>query len=68
MQKAQMQFNAVTFCVAEDQYYIAYRGTTATTIGWKENFNITLLVLIIEKSKIYFQENFILVGIQRAKI
>ena len=39
--KTQMQFNAVTFCIAEDQYYIAYRGTTATTIGWKENFNMS---------------------------
>lgn len=39
--KTQMQFNAVTFCIAENQYYIAYRGTTATTIGWKENFNMS---------------------------
>ena len=39
--KTQMQFNAVTFCIAADQYYIAYRGTTASTIGWKENFNMS---------------------------
>lgn len=39
--KTQMQFNAVTFHIAGDQYYIAYRGTTATTVGWKENFNMS---------------------------
>lgn len=39
--KTQMQFNAVTFYVATGEYYVAYRGTTATTIGWKENFNMS---------------------------
>ncbi|MDE7050177.1 MAG: DUF2974 domain-containing protein [Lactobacillus sp.] len=39
--KTQMQFNAVTFYIADGQSYIAYRGTTATTIGWKENFNMS---------------------------
>lgn len=63
--KTQMQFNAVTFCIAEDQYYIAYRGEQRLLpsvgkkilicllmIGYQL---ITLLVLIIEKSKICFQ-------------
>ena len=39
--KSQMQFNAVTFKVTDSEYYLAYRGTTATTIGWKENFNMS---------------------------
>lgn len=51
--KTQMQFNAVTFYVATGEYYVAYRGTTATTIGWKENFNMSFRdwvpVHIIEK-------------------
>lgn len=39
--KTQMQFSAVTFELAKDQYYISFRGTSATTIGWKENFNMS---------------------------
>ena len=39
--KTEMQFGAITFEFKTNHYYIAYRGTTATTIGWKENFNMS---------------------------
>lgn len=39
--KTEMQFGAITFEVMPKHYYIAYRGTTATTVGWKENFNMS---------------------------
>ena len=34
------QFSAVTFCFQPNLYYIAYRGTDSTLIGWKEDFNM----------------------------
>lgn len=39
--KTEMQFGAITFEFMPKQYYVAYRGTTATIIGWKENFNMS---------------------------
>lgn len=39
--QSETQFGAVTFEFMPGYYYIAYRGTTATTIGWKENFNMS---------------------------
>ena len=34
------QFSAVTFQLQPGLYYIAYRGTDSTLIGWKEDFNM----------------------------
>ena len=34
------QFSAVTFQPDEELYYIAYRGTDETIVGWKEDFNL----------------------------
>jgi Protein of unknown function (DUF2974). len=34
------QFSASTFKLNEESIYIAYRGTDATIIGWKEDFNM----------------------------
>ena len=34
------QFSAMTFQLQPDLYYIAYRGTDSTFIGWKEDFNM----------------------------
>ena len=39
--KTEMQFGAITFEFMPKHYYVAYRGTTATTVGWKENFNMS---------------------------
>lgn len=34
------QFAAVTFQLHPDLYYIAFRGTDSTLVGWKEDFNM----------------------------
>lgn len=34
------QFSAVTIFLNEDTAYIAFRGTDATLVGWKEDFNM----------------------------
>lgn len=36
------QFAAITFKIARDLYYVAFRGTDGTLIGWKEDFDMTL--------------------------
>ena len=36
----QKQFCAVTVFLDEDTAYIAFRGTDATLVGWKEDFNM----------------------------
>ncbi|WP_057769029.1 Mbeg1-like protein [Lactobacillus selangorensis] len=41
--KLEQQFSAITFTIAPDTYYIAYRGTTATLVDWKEDFNMTFM-------------------------
>jgi len=38
---SEKQFSAMTFMVQPDLYYIAFRGTDSTLIGWKEDFNMT---------------------------
>lgn len=37
-----MQFAAITLKVGPEQYYIAYRGTDSTIIGWKEDLQLSL--------------------------
>lgn len=38
--KDEKQFSAVTFQLNDDAFYVAFRGTDSTLIGWKENFNM----------------------------
>ena len=35
------QFAAVTFRITKDKYFVAFRGTDDTLVGWKENFNMS---------------------------
>jgi hypothetical protein len=37
------QFSAVTFLLEDQTAYIAYRGTDATFVGWKEDFNMAFI-------------------------
>lgn len=37
------QFAAISFLLKEDLYYIAYRGTDAHFVGWKEDLNLAYL-------------------------
>jgi len=39
----QKQFSAITCLLPDDTAYVAYRGTDATIVGWKEDFNMTYL-------------------------
>ena len=41
----QIQFSAVTFLLPDDTYYVAYRGTDSSIIGWKEDFNMSYLYM-----------------------
>ncbi len=38
------QFAAVTFRVTKDKYFVAFRGTDDTLVGWKENFNMSFML------------------------
>ena len=35
------QFAAMTFRITKDKYFVAFRGTDDTLVGWKENFNMS---------------------------
>lgn len=37
------QFCAITFKITDDLYYIAFRGTDSSLIGWKEDYNLSFL-------------------------
>lgn len=34
------QFSAVTYALEDESYYVAFRGTDETIVGWKEDFNL----------------------------
>lgn len=38
--KTETQFSAVVFRMPNDVYYVAYRGTDETIVGWKEDMNL----------------------------
>lgn len=40
--KTQLQFSAITFSLAKNRHYVAYRGTDNTIIGWKEDCNLAV--------------------------
>lgn len=40
---AEKQFCAMTFFLDTDTAYLAFRGTDATLVGWKEDFNMAFL-------------------------
>lgn len=35
------QFSAITYQLDEEKYFIAFRGTDNSVVGWKEDFNMT---------------------------
>ena len=60
--RTEKQFSAVTFQIDSQLCYIAFRGTDATLVGWKEDFNMAFqspipsqeeAVRYIEKTAIY---------------
>ena len=42
----EMQFSGMTFALAPDEHYIAFRGTDNTIVGWKENLNMAFQVQV----------------------
>ncbi len=40
------QFSATTFLLPDGSAYVAFRGTDATFIGWREDFNMAFMTLI----------------------
>ena len=59
---SEKQFSATTFLVQPGLYYIAFRGTDSTLVGWKEDFNMSFkspvpsqeeAVRYIEKAALY---------------
>lgn len=46
-----MQFAAVTFDLPDGSHVVAYRGTDATVVGWKENFNMSFACPVPSQSE-----------------
>lgn len=41
--EAEKQFSSITFLLEDGTAYLAYRGTDASFVGWKEDFNMAFL-------------------------
>ncbi|MEJ5187630.1 DUF2974 domain-containing protein [Treponema sp. J25] len=41
--EVETQFAAVTFSLPDGSHYVAFRGTDATVVGWKEDFNMSFM-------------------------
>jgi len=46
-----MQFAAVTFGLPDGSHVVAFRGTDATVVGWKENFNMSFACPVPSQSE-----------------
>lgn len=40
---SEKQFSALTVKISEDTWFISYRGTDNTLVGWKEDFNMSFI-------------------------
>lgn len=40
---SEKQFSAISFKLVNDLYYISYRGTDDSIVGWKEDFNMAFM-------------------------
>lgn len=43
---SEKQFSCITVDLGEDSYFLAFRGTDDTLVGWKEDFNMTFLPVV----------------------
>lgn len=43
-EEEEKQFSAITINLGDGSYYIAYRGTDDTIVGWKEDFNMSFIM------------------------
>lgn len=53
------QFGAITFDLLNDDYYIAFRGTDNYIAGWKEDFNLSYMVIPSQKLALEYLTNII---------
>lgn len=44
--KSEKQFSAITFKLDKKLYYVAYRGTDSSFVGWKEDFNMSFMSIV----------------------
>lgn len=44
--KEQKQFACLTISLPNDIYFVSYRGTDNTIVGWKEDFNMTFMSVV----------------------
>ena len=57
-EKKQEQFSALTYNLFDKHYFIAYRGTDDTIIGWKEDFNLAIKEVVpAQKDSVVYLEN-----------
>ena len=58
--ESQSQFSAVTFIMPDNTYFVAYRGTDSSLIGWKEDFNMSYLYETPgqRRAVLYLNDNF----------
>lgn len=56
----QVQFSALRIRLSDSSFYIAFRGTDDTLIGWKEDFTMTYEVTPSQKMACYYLKKVIL--------
>ncbi len=42
-EQREMQFAALTVCLSQEAWFVAFRGTDDTLVGWREDFNLAFL-------------------------
>lgn len=52
-EELEKQFCAVTVKMKNQTYYVSYRGTDSTLVGWKEDFNMTFMTPIPSQQSAY---------------
>lgn len=43
---AEKQFSALTILTGDDMAFVAYRGTDSSSVGWKEDFNMSFMDMV----------------------
>ncbi len=57
--KSEKQFSATTFLLDDQTAYLAYRGTDASFVGWKEDFNMAFLTPVPSQEEAVHYLNFV---------
>lgn len=50
-EEREMQFSALSVRLPDDSYFVAYRGTDDTIVGWREDFNMSFMVEVPSQRK-----------------